>query len=434
MTGTVVWVLGLVRSVALRMIRGKHVTVLTYAVIEKASINHSNDRHAQANVQGSAHRLDRFRTGCREGRIRLYIGDLSYFMQYVLRTDETQLRDVLRHVWDSYRTFSIPKDGGTREIQAIDRESRLYAMQKALCRNFLYKISLPVPVVGFVREESYLSFLKPHVGKRYFLRLDIRNFFDSITETMVLDSFGEFFSQQAAAGARWLAELCTLYGRLPQGAVTSPVISNIVFRRADQRILKYCQRFDNVYVDGRKWPEDLCYTRYADDLLFSSNVLDFSKARYFSGMISAILKDHGFSLNHAKTRYGTGQITLSGFVLGDDVHLSRKKLYSLSKLLHFFGKTDQYCNKKYRIRKSLLQQPDWLEQVNRLDLTDGHGALKRFDSVEVLLNYLCGYRSFLLAVLRCNESRNGHMEQLERKLRKLEMVICAIIGVTYPTA
>lgn len=362
----------------------------------------------------------------------MFIGDLSYFLQYVLRTDELELRDVLRQAPASYRTFSIPKDGGYREIRAIDPASRLYTLQKALCRNFLEKISLPVPAVGFVREESYLSFLKPHVGKRYYLRLDIRSFFDSITAETIRSSFGEFFAAQAGEGLSWLTELCTLDGRLPQGAVTSPAVSNVVFRRADQRILKYCQRFDSVYLAGCKYPEDLCYTRYADDLLFSSNVLDFSRERYFAGMVSAILKDHGFSLNHAKTRFGAGGITLSGFVVADDVHLSRKKLYPLSKLLHFFGKTDQYCDKKYRIRKSLFQQPDWLEQVNALGLTDGHGAARRFDTVEGLLNYLCGYRSFLLAVLRCNEAGTGAMEQLERKIRKLELVINAVIGVSYP--
>lgn len=348
-------------------------------------------------------------------------------MDQVLHVPEVLLQYVLSEAEQYYRAFQIPKSGGTRTIQAIDKESLLYQMQKNLNRNFLEKIPLPIPAVGFVKDESYLTFLKPHIGKKYFLRLDIKSFFDTITTSMIESQFEEFFEEGDTENLKYLSALCTLDGRLPQGAVTSPAVSNIVFRRTDQRILKYCQSFDRLYLDGGKLIEDICYTRYADDMLFSSNHLDFFKAPYFAGMISGILKDSGFRLNWGKTKTGQGSISLSGFVLSDNIHLSRKKLYSLSRLLYTLGKTERYTDKKYRVKKAFFRQPDWLDQINALKLEDGRGGIRCFRSREDFLNYLCGYRAFLLSVLKVNLSDDCGMQQLVNKVNKLEAVIDCIL-------
>lgn len=357
----------------------------------------------------------------------MFIGSKEYFFNHVLHTQEFLLQYVLANSEQYYHAFQIPKSGGTRTIQAIDKKSLLYLLQKNLCRNFLKNIPLPIPAIGFVKDESYLTFLKPHVGKKYFLRLDIKSFFDTITTSMIESQFEEFFEAGNTEDLKYLSAICTLDGRLPQGAVTSPAVSNIVFRRTDQRILKYCQSFDRLYIDGRRLTEDICYTRYADDMLFSSNHLDFSKERYFAGMICGILKDSGFHLNWDKTKTGQGAISLSGFVLSDNIHLSRKKLYSLNRLLHTLGKTQKYTGKKYRVKRAFFRQPDWLTQINALNLEDGRGGIRHFRSCEDLLNYLCGYRAFLLSVLKVNHSDDCNMRQLSNKVDKLEAVIDCIL-------
>ncbi len=182
-------------------------------------------------------------------------------------------------------------------------------------------------------------------------------------------------------------DVCLLDNKLPQGAITSPAISNISFVRTDQRILKYCQSFTSVYVSSKKYTENIVYTRYADDLLFSSDILDFSKERFFLGMIRKILKESGFVTNEKKTHFGYREISLSGYVLSQNIHLSRKKLYSINKVIHYFGKTDNYTNKKYRIKRVLFSG-DWIEGLNHLQISDGHGNPKRFHSPADLLNYL----------------------------------------------
>jgi len=362
-----------------------------------------------------------------KGRDILFIGSREYFLNQILDADEEALRCILDNIEENYHAFQIPKKGGTRTIQAIDKSSPLYSLQRNLNKNFLEKIPLPIPVTGFVKGESYLTFLKPHTGKRYFLRLDIKNYFDTITVDMIKSQFKEFFGEDDKEDLADLSMICTLDGRLPQGAVTSPAVSNIVFRRTDQRILKYCQSFDLLYLNNRRFTEDICYTRYADDMLFSSNHLDFSKETYFTGMISGILQSTGFQLNRGKIKTGQGEISLSGFVLSDNIHLSRKKLYSLNRLLFVLGKTQQYTGKTYRVKKTFFQQPDWLDQINALYLKGGHGDVRYFSSHEQLLDYLCGYRALLVSVLKINHGKDQDMRQLCKKIKKLEAVIDCIL-------
>lgn len=358
----------------------------------------------------------------------MYIGSREFFLENVLHTTPEWLKLVINTKDLFYHTFQIPKNGGSRTIRGIKNGSPLYELQKALCRNFLDTVPLPAPAVGFVRDESYLTFLKPHIGKTHYLRLDIQSFFDSVTAEMLEDCFDEFFADSEPENLKDFIALCTYHGRLPQGAVTSPAVSNVVFRQADQRILKYCQSFDLCYRNGQRLSEDICYTRYADDMLFSSRHLDFSKASYFTGMISGILQDCGFRLNRDKVKFGRNEISLSGFVVSNNVHLSRRKLHALNELLHFLGKTEKYESKKYRVRKVFFRDPDWLEQINRLELERGRGGTAHFQSKSQFLDYLCGYRSFLLSVINASDSADSNMRQLRKKVWKLEQVIDCVLG------
>lgn len=357
----------------------------------------------------------------------MYIGEKDYFIQGILKTTPPTLDIVLHDIDSCYHEYTIPKADGIRTIQAIEKDSLLYQLQKNLCRYFLYNVSLPTPAIGFVRGESYVRFLSPHVKKNFYLRLDIKDFFGSISSRLIKKCFKEFFSDSDKEMVDSFVSLCTYNGHLPQGAITSPAISNIIFRRADQRILKYCQSFDAKYNNGQKYDEDICYTRYADDLLFSSNYTDFSKDSYFSGMISSILKDFGFKINKSKVKHGKGQISLSGYVISENIHLSRNKLGELNKLLYFFGKTDQYSNKKYRIKKSIFDNKDWIAQVNTLSLVGRHGTRKVFQTPQELLDYLCGYRSFLISILHANQEFDSSMAQLIKKISKLELIVDSIL-------
>jgi len=358
----------------------------------------------------------------------MIINDYDYFVNGILKSSDSSIKKIVKDISSYYTTYDIPKKDGSRTISAIKNDSELYILQKNLCKYFLSTISLPSPVIGFVKDESYINYLTPHIGKRFFLRIDIKNFFDSINKSSLRKGFLEFFQNDDKTALDTFVQLCTLNDKLPQGAVTSPVVSNIVFRHVDQRILKYCQSFDTVYENNKTKKEFIKYTRYADDLLFSSNVINFEKKPFFIGMIISILKDNGFQVNKGKTRCSINQMSLSGFVLGKDIHLSRNKLHELNHILHFFCKSQTYTNKKYRVNKQILTSPNWLDKVNELCIKDSHGEDRLFKSTDDLLNYLCGYRSFLISIIRGNVNSSEHIVQLDKKVKKLEEIIQAILN------
>ena len=122
-----------------------------------------------------------------------------------------------------------------------------------MLHNLLNRIYLPTCVKGFRKGESYKSFLTPHIGSQYFLRIDIKDFFPSISEELIkaeLEKYISFSSkEEAVAIIELIADIVTYNGTLPQGASTSPAVSNIVLARIDQRILKYCQVFGITYTE-----------------------------------------------------------------------------------------------------------------------------------------------------------------------------------------
>lgn len=357
----------------------------------------------------------------------MIINDYDYFVNGILKSTDSSVKKIVKNISGQYTSYEIPKRDGVRTICSLNSDSELYILQKNLCKHFLNHVSLPSPVVGFVKGESYVSYLAPHLRKRFYLRIDIKDFFGSINKSKIRKNFAEFFPNNDKTAIETFLQLCTLDDKLPQGAVTSPVVSNIVFRFVDQRILKYCQSFDVVYDNNKTKKETIRYTRYADDLLFSSNVINFAKKPYFAGMIMSILKDNGFQVNKSKTRCSVNQISLSGFVLGKDIHLSRNKLHELNKILYFFGKSNTHTNKKYRVNKQILATPDWLDRINELSLKGSRGDVRLFNSVEDFLNYLCGYRSFLISIVRGNDTESDSVVQLNKKVKKLEDIIQVVL-------
>ena len=283
---------------------------------------------------------------------------------------------------DDYKDFSIPKKDGIRYLSYLPKTSVLYTLQNKLLHNYLSKVSLPPCAVGFRKNESYKSYLTPHIGNTRFLRIDIKDFFPSITEDLVASELAYFISLSTQEETNKIITLVTDIvirdGVLPQGACTSPAISNIVMARIDQRILKYCQIFD------------ITYTRYADDLLFSSTKFDFSQKKWFFKKIKHILKSNNFRVNFAKNKYAQDEISLNGYVISStDVRLSRKRL---SDIRHVVSQMRQ----NYPILVS--QGPEaFLDTINSLSLY--HRDLRQypFPSIFLLVQYLCGYRAFLIS-------------------------------------
>jgi len=204
------------------------------------------------------------------------------------------------------------KDGSKREISvyvcdshiASQLDEKLVEYSKALklvhrrIKDLLDEtIDLPDCVFGFKKGCSAKTAASKHVGKKYIFSVDIKDFFPSITSDMVQQAL---MNEGVEQNDVWLiARLVAYKGRLPQGAITSPTVSNVVFKPKDLQILKLCERYG------------LTYTRYADDLTFSTNEeIDWTQ---FTTELEQILQPE-YRINTKKLKiYGPKQ---AHYVLG----------------------------------------------------------------------------------------------------------------------
>lgn len=333
------------------------------------------------------------------------------FYYECIQCDSNALREILDRKKEAYTEFQIPKKGGFRKLYSIDHEHGLYAFQKRLADKFFASVHLPLAVKGFVKGSSYADFLLPHCGNKHFMRVDIKDFFGSITSNAVTDTLRSLISvkepSEKAHIVRTITAICCLGGVLPQGAVTSPSLSNLVFARSDQRITKYCQRLG------------ITYTRYADDLLFSADEFDFSKKPWFLKKIKYILADRGFALNYSKTKISNGEISLNGFVVGESVRLSRRRLSDIVAVIRCLESA---------FKSGVSDAAVIIGLVNGLSLNfRSDNPYGYFAAVNDLCNYLCGYRSFLITWLRAANERSAQrikeiINRIETCVKKLDAI------------
>ena len=182
-----------------------------------------------------------------------------------------------------YREFSIPKrNGGIRTISAP--YPSLLSCQRWIRENIIAKIPIHEAAHGFIPHRSIITNAEPHLGREWLLKIDILDFFPSIDVRRIVWLFKQ--CGYARDVSFFLARLCTLNEKLPQGSAASPTLSNIVFAQTDKRLslLANC------------W--DLKYTRYADDLTLSGNYIPAK----FIEIVYSILISEGFTPNKEKTR------------------------------------------------------------------------------------------------------------------------------------
>ncbi|BBF42400.1 retron-type RNA-directed DNA polymerase [Lachnospiraceae bacterium KM106-2] len=169
-----------------------------------------------------------------------------------------QINDILElnHIdIESYHGFVLSYGGKNRMILAPGLN--LKERQKWILHNILEKIPVEDCAHGFVKGRSIKTNAEVHVNKKEIVCLDIKDFFPSIKRVQVENVFLELnYSEEVA---KKISSLVTYNDELPQGAPTSPYLSNLVFRNVDMGLKKLAKE------------NDLEYTRYADDITFSAN-------------------------------------------------------------------------------------------------------------------------------------------------------------------
>lgn len=249
------------------------------------------------------------------------IFDLSHLAD-LLGLDVRALSSMVNSQNSFYRTFSIPKrNGGTRTITAPFPSLRM--VQRWILDNILSSVNISPCAHGFTKNRSVVSNARPHCGQTHLLKVDIQDFFPSITLPRGVAIFRHLGYPRNVS--YFLASLCFLESKLPQGSPSSPSIANIVARRMDSRILGLAQHLG------------LNYTRYADDMTFSGAYISPS----FISSVTKIAVCEGFRLNDEKIRFSRkpGKRIVAGVsVSGSIVRLPRHKKREIRKIAFFLLK------------------------------------------------------------------------------------------------
>ncbi len=182
----------------------------------------------------------------------------------LLEVSESQLKYYLYVVTPdhNYSVFSIPKKGGgKREITAPS--SSIKCIQKKLAQVLDAVYQPKGSAHGFIRGKSIVTNALRHVQQKHVLNIDLKDFFPSIKFMRVRSKLMVFPYELNATVATIISQICCYKGSLPQGAPTSPVVSNFVCAKMDSQLRKFA-------VEHR------CrYTRYADDITISTGLKEF---------------------------------------------------------------------------------------------------------------------------------------------------------------
>jgi RNA-directed DNA polymerase len=171
---------------------------------------------------------------------------------------------------------------------------QLRNIQDIIQGKILSKMPMPNIVMGGVKKRDNILNAKIHQGNKYKFATDLKNFFPYISNRMVFNMFIENkFSSEIAS---LLTKLTTYKGHVPQGAPTSTQIANLVFAKTDRKLMDYC--------DARA----ICYTRFVDDLIFSSKS-DFQSTAF---EIVNIITAYNFHINRKKIFYTQGIAETTG--------------------------------------------------------------------------------------------------------------------------
>lgn len=261
----------------------------------------------------------------------------------LLGLDEDYINSVVYGAKNHYRDFRIKKkSGGYRELSSP--HYALKYVQKWIYTNILAKVKVNYCAHGFRPKKSILTNAKVHVKSTCLLKLDLKDFFPSITIEQVITVFNKLgYSKKVSF---YLASICCVDGCLPQGAPTSPALSNIITCHLDNRMLGICKKMG------------LRYTRYADDMAFSGEHIKPD----FVDSCQKIITECGFTLNESKVKLykGDGAKLLTGLSLAN-------KVVRLPREYRRTVEADLYYIKKHglaeHMKRNKIKNPYYLESM-----------------------------------------------------------------------
>ncbi|EGR4436958.1 TIR domain-containing protein [Vibrio cholerae] len=270
-----------------------------------------------------------------------------------------QLLYILYSQKPNYESFTVTKKSGKKRV--IDSPNKSIKILQNKVKPLIeahYRVKKPVH--GFVGGgKSIITNAEQHKKKNYVLNVDLQDFFHSVNFGRVQGIFRNTPYNMAVPAASVLAQLCTHNGRLPQGASTSPVLSNLAATSLDKKLVQIAKKFH------------LTYTRYADDLTFSSNkpfpsilverkIQENGQEKHRVGkLLEQVINDAGFEVNHHKTRlqHKSQRQEVTGLVVNEGVNVNRKFIRKTRAMINEWAKDllaaeIRFIKKRYHVTDS----------------------------------------------------------------------------------
>lgn len=234
-----------------------------------------------------------------------FIGDMFQLAAF-LHIRLKELHHITDHIEQHYTKISIPKrNGGVRILNAPDEE--LDRLQRIILNRILHQLSCSPYATAYHPGAKLVDNASVHTGKRFLLKMDVADFFGSVRFDKVY--------QYAFSSSRFpkevgthLTMLCCLNDVLPQGACTSPALSNLVMKPFDQSFGGWCRKMG------------FAYTRYSDDITVSGDSTLYPAYR----QAKKLLSENGLLLNEEKTYFITNasRQSVTGLTVNEKVSVN----------------------------------------------------------------------------------------------------------------
>jgi hypothetical protein len=266
-----------------------------------------------------------------------------------------------------YHQFQIPKkNGGHRQISSPSK--KLKAIQIKL-KDVLYEIYPTKPSAhGFAKTKSIVTNAERHLDKKYIFNIDISDFFGTIHFGRIRNLFKSSPFNFNNTVSTILAQICCFNNSLPQGAPTSPVLSNMIAWKLDSQ-LQHLAKITNS-----------TYTRYADDISFSftcnkrrlsEEIVVIRDSEGSPGQaLTHIIEENGFNINYDKVRLCStlSRMEVTGLTVNEFPNVRRQYIRQLSSMLHAWRKygyesAEKEYNEKYDNRHRASDNPKSYLQV-----------------------------------------------------------------------
>ena len=310
----------------------------------------------------------------------------SAFYTY-LKIGEGERKFLEKYAHYRYRTFTVPKrNTGHRTILAPEKRLK-YLQRKILL--LLQNVYTPrIPVHGFVKKKGIISNAGEHQTRPYLINIDLSKYFETITKRRVFGLLVKLGVNRDVSDV--ICKLCITQNQLPQGAPTSPILSNMIGYKLDSELMQFAKE------------NRARYTRYADDISFSSYtrpVSFFNEAMPSYGpilegdlskVLSNIIVSNGFRINVSKLSFAgpKSRKEVTGLIVNEFTNVKRSFVRNLRASLYLVETLGvDVAEERYQRRyksKSFLKNVirgriEWIAQVRGRSFSAYRALAKRYN-------------------------------------------------------